>query len=207
MQMREIMAASPIIPVLTIEDPAEGVELCSAILAGGLKVIEITLRTEKALKAIEAVATAHNSAIVGVGTVLDPLDFARARDAGAVFSVSPGLHPDMVAAASKAGINYLPGIQTASEAYLGLSLGLDALKFFPAEAAGGPNALKQLGPVYPGLHFCPTGGLTMERAKDYLALANVPCAGGSMVTPADLVAAKDWAAIETLSRTAAALGQ
>ena len=204
MAVRDVLRRVPYIPVVTVERAADAGDLVRALADGGLPVVEITLRTPEAMAAIEAAAKVDGIA-VGVGTVLDPADFARSRDAGAVFAVSPGLDADLVAAAADAGIDYLPGIQTASEAQFGLKLGLDALKFFPAKAAGGPGQLSQLAPVYPGLVFCPTGGIGIGDAPDYLALGCVACVGGSHPAPADLIRARDWAAIRTRSAEAAAL--
>jgi len=205
MTIRAVLARSPVIPVLTIEDAAMATDLAGALIAGGLPVIEITLRTEAGLEAVSRVAKAFPEASVGVGTVLDEADFARARDAGAVFAVSPGLVPEMAGAANAAGIAFLPGVQTSSEIMTARRLGLDTLKFFPAEASGGVYGLKQFAPVYPDVVFCPTGGLTLQNAPDYLACPNVICIGGGMATPADALAAQDWDAIRRTAAVAAGL--
>jgi len=205
MAIEAVLRGTRMIPVLTIDHPEDAVPLCSALAEGGLPVLEITLRTSAALGAVEAAAKALPEATIGVGTLLDAADFARARDAGASFAVSPGLSLELVDAASDAGIDYLPGIQTSSEAMNGYRAGLRALKFFPAKAAGGTYGLKQLAPLYPGLMFCPTGGIGFDDAPDYLAQPNVACIGGSFASPSDLVAARDWPAITALARKAAAL--
>ncbi len=205
MAIETVLAATRFIPVLTIERSEDAVPLCETLLAAGLPVLEVTLRTASALAAVEAAAKALPEAIVGVGTVLDTGDFARACDAGARFAVSPGLNMDLVEAASQAGMDYLPGIQTSSEAMAAYRQGMRSLKFFPAKAAGGAYGLKQLAPLYPGLRFCPTGGITFEDAPDFLAETNVACIGGGLATPAGLVADRNWAAIADLARRAAAL--
>ena len=205
MAIETVLRSTRMIPVLTIERMEDAVPLCSALAEGGLPVLEITLRTGPALAAVEAVATALPESTIGVGTLLDAADFARSRDAGAGFAVSPGLSMDLVAAAGADGIAYLPGIQTSSEAMNAYRAGLRALKFFPAKAAGGTYGLKQLAPLYPGLMFCPTGGIGFADAPDYLAQPNVACVGGSFASPGDLVAARDWSAITALARKAAAL--
>ncbi len=172
---------------------------------GGLLVLEITLRTASALAAVEAVAKALPEAIVGVGTLLESADFARARDAGAVFAVSPGLNMDLVDQAASAELAYLPGIQTSSEAMTAYRAGLRCLKFFPARAGGGIYGLQQLAPLYPGLRFCPTGGIGFDDAPDYLAEPNVACVGGSFASPRALIESGDWSAIAELAARAAAL--
>ena len=205
MAIDAVLRRTRMIPVLTINQVADAVPLCAALVEGGLPVLEITLRTASALAAVEAVAKALPEASVGIGTLLDGADFARARDAGACFAVSPGLNMDLVADARSVGIDYLPGIQTSSEAMTAYRAGLRSLKFFPAKAAGGTQGLGQLAPLYPGLMFCPTGGIGFNDAPDYLAQANVACIGGSFASPSDLVAAGDWTAITKLARQAAAL--
>lgn len=205
MAIETVLAGTRFIPVLTIERSEDAVPLCRTLLDAGLPVLEVTLRTEAALAAVEAAAKALPRAIVGVGTVLDAADFARARDAGARFAVSPGLNMDLVEAAEAAGMDYLPGIQTSSEAMAAYRQGMRSLKFFPAKAAGGVYGLKQLAPLYPGLKFCPTGGITFEDAPEFLAEANVACIGGGLATPAALVAERNWDAIADLARRAAAL--
>lgn len=205
MAIETVLASTRFIPVLMIERAEDAVPLCETLVAAGLPVLEITLRTTAALSAVEAAAKALPEAIVGVGTVLEAADFARARDAGARFAVSPGLNMDLVDAAEDAGMDYLPGIQTSSEAMAAYREGMRSLKFFPAKAAGGVYGLKQLAPLYPGLMFCPTGGITFDDAPDFLAEANVACIGGGLATPAKLVADRNWDEIAGLARRAAAL--
>jgi len=202
---RALCALAPIVPVLVIEDADLARPLAEALVSGGLPALEVTLRTQAALDAIRAmsdVAGGH----VGAGTLLTPEDARAAKSAGATFGVSPGATDDLLAACEAEGLPLLPGAATASEAMRLLARGYDMLKFFPAEAAGGAPALKALGAPLPRIAFCPTGGVGPGNAARYLALPNVPCAGGSWVAPADRVAARDWAAIETLARDAARLG-
>jgi 2-dehydro-3-deoxyphosphogluconate aldolase/(4S)-4-hydroxy-2-oxoglutarate aldolase len=205
MAIDSVLATSRFIPVLTIERPQDAVPLCTTLFEAGLPVLEITLRTASALAAVEAAASVLPDAIIGVGTVLDAGDFGPALDAGAVFAVSPGLNMDLVEAAEDIGIDYLPGIQTSSEAMAAWREGLRSLKFFPAKVAGGTHGLKQLAPLYPGLSFCPTGGISFDEAPAFLAEPNVACIGGSLATPAKLVEARDWRAIGALAKKAAAL--
>ena len=205
MAIETVLNSTRFIPVLTIDRPEDALPLCTTLVEAGLPVLEITLRTAAALGAVAAAAKALPGAIIGVGTVLDTADFVRARDAGAIFAVSPGLNMDLVEAADDAGIDYLPGIQTSSEAMAAYREGMRSLKFFPAKAAGGTHGLKQLAPLYPGLRYCPTGGITFEDAPDFLAEPNVACIGGGLASPAHLVAEKNWPAIAELARRAAAL--
>lgn len=201
----EIMTLSPVIPVLVIDEIDSAAGLAQALVGGGLRVLEVTLRTPAALAAIAAMARAAPDAIVGAGTVLNPDDLQRARDAGARFIVSPGLTPGLARAAEAAGIPLLAGVATCGEIMAGLDLGLDHFKFFPAENIGGAPALNSIASPFPKVRFCPTGGITLQSAPQYLALPNVLCVGGSWVAPKDAVAAGDWARIETLAREAAAL--
>ena len=200
-----ILARSRVIPVLTIEDVDDALPLCGALHAGGLGVVEITLRTAAALAAVAVVVRAIPDIAVGVGTLLDGRDFLRAHDFGAAFAVSPGFDPDLVAQADRAGIAYLPGVQTSSEAMAARRSGLRYLKFFPARAAGGIPFLQQLAPVYPELRFCPTGGIGFEDAPAYLAEPTVVSIGGSFAAPASLIRNRDWRAITALAARAAAL--
>ncbi|MBM86063.1 MAG: keto-deoxy-phosphogluconate aldolase [Rhodospirillaceae bacterium] len=205
MAIENVLKLARVIPVLTIEDVEDAVPLCSALAEGGLPVLEITLRTPAAIPSVEMAVKALPDATIGVGTLLDETDFAKARDAGAKFAVSPGLNMDLVAASVVEEIDYLPGIQTSSEAMSAYRSGLRALKFFPAKAAGGTYGLAQLAPLYPGLVFCPTGGISLDEAPAYLDQPNVACVGGSFASPNDLVTARDWTAITELARHAAAL--
>ncbi len=196
----DILRRARTMPVLTIADAADAVPLAEALAAGGMTVLEITLRTAAALDAIAAIARALPDVLVGAGTLLSPPDFARAANAGACFALSPGATPALLAAAATSPLPFIPGIATASEAMAARDAGFTALKFFPAEQLGGARALASLGAPMPDLMFCPTGGISAENAPAYRALANVACVGGSwMATPA-LVAARDWSAITQLAR-------
>jgi 2-dehydro-3-deoxyphosphogluconate aldolase/(4S)-4-hydroxy-2-oxoglutarate aldolase len=201
---RDLGDRAPIIPVLVVQDAAQARPLAEALVAGGLPVLEVTLRTPAALDAIAAMAAVPGGA-VGAGTLVTAADVSAAKAAGATFGVSPGATPELVAACIAEELPLLPGAATASEAMALLAQGYDMLKFFPAEAAGGARWLKSVAGPLPQVAFCPTGGITAGNARDYLALPNVPCAGGSWVAPAERVAAGDWPAIEALAREAAAL--
>jgi 2-dehydro-3-deoxyphosphogluconate aldolase / (4S)-4-hydroxy-2-oxoglutarate aldolase len=202
----QLLEISPVIPVVVIDDVADAVPLAEALLSGGIRVIELTLRTPVALAAISAVRSAVPDIIVGAGTVTSPALAARSAEAGASFLVTPGSTPAVLDACFATGLPFLPGASTVSEAMALAERGLTALKFFPAEAAGGVNYLKSIGGPLPGLRFCPTGGISLASAPSYLALKNVGCVGGSWLTPADALAAKDFARISTLAKEAAALG-
>ena len=195
---------APIIPVLVVEDVAVARPLAEALIAGGLPVLEVTLRTGSALDVIREMAKVEGG-VVGAGTLLTPEDVQNAVNGGARFGVSPGATDRLLNACEAADLPLLPGAATASEAMALLERGYTVQKFFPAEANGGAPALKAIGAPIPQVRFCPTGGVSLKNAADYLGLSNVLCAGGSWVAPADLVTAGDWAAIETLAREAAAL--
>jgi 2-dehydro-3-deoxyphosphogluconate aldolase/(4S)-4-hydroxy-2-oxoglutarate aldolase len=203
-QTREICALAPIVPVLVIEDAGSAALLAKALIAGGLPALEVTLRTPAALDAIRAMAQVPGG-FVGAGTLVTPQDVRAAKDAGATFGVSPGATDELLAACEAEGLPLLPGAATASEAMRLLARGYDMLKFFPAEASGGAPALKAIGAPLPQITFCPTGGVNPDNAESYLSLSNVLCAGGSWIAPAKLVAAGQWADIETLAREAAKL--
>jgi len=201
----DVMRLSPVLPVVVIEDAGRAEALARALIAGGISTIEVTLRTTAALDAIRAIASAVPEMVVGAGTVLKDNDLAAAIDAGARYALSPGGTPKLLKAARKRGVPFIPGIASSSELMRGMELGYTAFKFFPAEQLGGVAALKaQAGPL-PQAKFCPTGGVTLASAKTYLALSNVLCVGGSWVTPADKIAAGDWAGIEVLAREASGL--
>lgn len=202
---RDICALAPIVPVLVMDDAARARPLAEALVAGGLPALEVTLRTPAALDAIRAMAAVPGG-VVGAGTLVTPEDVRAAKAAGAQFGVSPGATDALVAACEAEGLPLLPGAATASEAMRLLEQGYDMLKFFPAEASGGAPALKAIGAPLPQIGFCPTGGVSPANARDYLALPNVICAGGSWVAPGDKVQAGDWAGIEALAREAARLG-
>jgi len=205
MAIRDILALAPVIPVLTIEKLEHAVPLARALCAGGLRVLEVTLRTPAGLPAIEAMRKAVPEAVVGVGTLARPEDFALADSAGAQFGVSPGLTAALAAAAASASFPLLPGIMTPSELLAGLGWGFTTFKLFPAQQAGGIGMLKALGAPFPEVVFCPTGGISRATAPDFLELKNVACVGGSWVAPTESVRSGDWAAIEALARDAAAL--
>jgi 2-dehydro-3-deoxyphosphogluconate aldolase / (4S)-4-hydroxy-2-oxoglutarate aldolase len=182
----------PVIPVVTVHRIEQAVPLARALARGGLTVIEVTLRTEAAAAAISAIARELPEVTVGAGTVLRAADVSRARDAGARFLVSPGLTPELAGAGLGSGLPYLPGAVTPSEVMAARDIGFSFLKFFPAVPSGGVAALKALAPVFPGVAFCPTGGLDERNAADFLALPNVPVVGGAWMAPAELIEADDW---------------
>ena len=200
-----ILKLQPVVPVLIVEDAASAVPLARALVAGGLKAIEITLRTPAALDAVKAVAAEVEGAHVGAGTILNARDYEAAVKAGSTFIVSPGVAPGVLSAAKDSSVPLLPGAATASEVMTLREAGYEVLKFFPAEQAGGAAYLKALSSPLAGTVFCPTGGISLKNAHDYLSLPNVVCVGGSWVAPKDLVAAGDWAGITKLASEAAAL--
>lgn len=206
MNALDVMQCGPVIPVIVIDRLADAVPLARALVAGGVRVLELTLRTPLALAAIERVAAEVEGAIVGAGTITRAQDFDAVRRAGAVFGVSPGLTPDLAAAARASGLPLLPGVMTPSEVIAARSAGYTELKLFPAQQAGGVAILKALGGPFPDVRFCPTGGISAETAAQFLALPNVVCVGGSWLTPADAVAAGDWARITALARAASGSG-
>ena len=205
MNIREIAGLSPVIPVLTITDLEHAVPLAAALLAGGLRVLEITLRTPVALAAVAGIRKALPEAIVGVGTLTRAVDFAAADRGGAQFGVTPGFTPELSAAARGARFPLLPGVMTPSETIAARHAGFSVLKLFPARQAGGIGMLQALAAPFPDVLFCPTGGITRESAPDYLALSNVVCVGGSWVAPPALLEAADWSGVEALARDAAGL--
>ncbi|AST35050.2 bifunctional 4-hydroxy-2-oxoglutarate aldolase/2-dehydro-3-deoxy-phosphogluconate aldolase [Ralstonia solanacearum] len=208
MGIDSVVQAGPVIPVLQFQSVDEGVAVCRALHAGGIRTFEITLRTPVALEVIRAVARDLGSdALVGAGTLTRPEHFQQAKAAGAVFAVSPGITPALAQAQAKSGLEWLPGIATPSELILAQEFGLNTLKFFPAEAAGGIPMLKSIHGPFGDVRFCPTGGITPKTAPDYLALPNVVCVGGSWMVPKDKIAAGDWAGITALASEAAALAR
>ncbi|MFE9764737.1 bifunctional 4-hydroxy-2-oxoglutarate aldolase/2-dehydro-3-deoxy-phosphogluconate aldolase [Streptomyces sp. NPDC005808] len=200
-----VLDLAPVVPVVVIADAADAVPLARALVAGGLPVIEVTLRTPAALDAIRAVAAEVPDAVVGAGTVLSPAQVAQSVDAGARFLVSPGWTDVLLAAMEGSGVPFLPGVSTTSEVVALLERGVRDMKFFPAQAAGGTAYLKSLAGPLPQARFCPTGGIGPASAPEYLALPNVGCVGGSWMLPEDAIAARDWGRIESLAREAAAL--
>jgi len=200
--MRQLLRRAPVIPVYTPSAVDEAVQVANALVRGGLPVVEVTLRTPVALAAIRAMIEHVPGAVVGAGTVLDADQLEAVHSAGAAFAVSPGATPSLLAAAVARGMPLLPGVATASELMQAMQAGLDCLKFFPAAQAGGPAMLQAWGGPFPGLQFCPTGGITPDTAADYLRLPNVSCVGGSWLTPRSLLEAGDWAGVEALARAA-----
>mgnify|MGYP001416572172 CR=1 FL=1 len=205
MNILEVMRVGPVIPILVIEDLAQAVPLAQALVAGGVRVLEVTLRTSVALAAIRAIAREVPEVIVGVGTLTRPDEFAMARDAGACFGVTPGLTPVLIEAARETGLPLLPGVMTPSEVIAARLAGFREMKLFPAQQAGGMGMLRALAGPFPDVTFCPTGGITAETAPEFLALPNVGCVGGSWLTPKTALAAEDWSVITALARQAAAL--
>ncbi len=205
MNIREIAALAPVIPVLTIDELEHAVPLARALVAGGLRVLEITLRTPVALAAVQAMAEAVPQAVVGVGTLTRAADFAAAGRAGAQFGVSPGLTAELASAARGARFPLLPGVMTPTELIAARAAGFNFLKLFPAQQAGGLGMLQALAAPFPDVAFCPTGGVTRASAPEFLALPNVLCVGGSWVAPRALLQAGDWRGIEELARDAAGL--
>lgn len=202
---RSLASHGPVIPVIVLQRVQDAVPLAEALLAGGVKVLEVTLRTAVALQCIEAIAKALPEAVVGAGTVLSAADAQAALNAGSRFAVSPGYTSALGQACRQLGLPLLPGVATASEVMSANADGLSFLKFFPAVQAGGLAMLKALGGPFPDIVFCPTGGISIETAPQFLALGNVAVCGGSWLTPADAVAAGDWARITGLARQAQAL--
>jgi 2-dehydro-3-deoxyphosphogluconate aldolase/(4S)-4-hydroxy-2-oxoglutarate aldolase len=203
-QPRDVLHTSPVMPVMVIQNLDDAVPLAKALVAGGVRVLEITLRTPVALEAIRLISQEVKDAVVGVGTITTPAQLKAAEDAGAVFAISPGLTPTLLAAAQKSSIALIPGIASISELMLGMEYGLDHFKFFPAEAAGGIPMLKAIAGPIPQVTFCPTGGISPENYQAYLKLSNVACVGGSWLAPADVVKAKDWSKVTELAQLAIA---
>jgi 2-dehydro-3-deoxyphosphogluconate aldolase/(4S)-4-hydroxy-2-oxoglutarate aldolase len=198
------MRIGPVIPVIVIEELAHAVPLAKALVAGGVRVLEVTLRTPVALAAIRAMAHDVPEAMVGVGTLTRPEEFAEARAAGACFGVSPGLTSALVEAARESGLPLLPGVMTPSDVIAARLAGFREMKLFPAQQAGGIGMLKALAGPFPDVTFCPTGGITAETAPEFLALPNVACVGGSWLTPKAALAAGHWQAITVLAGRASA---
>ncbi len=205
--IKEIMNTSPVVPVMVIHKLEHAVPLALALVEGGLKVLEITLRTPVAIEAIKKIKAEVPGAIVGAGTVINLATLKLAIDAGSEFLVSPGVTESLIDAALKTGVPILPGVISPSEVMRLLEKGVTEMKFFPAEAAGGIPMLKSIGGPLPQATFCPTGGIIPNNAKDYLALPNVACVGGSWMAPADLVDAEDWAEITRRAAEAASLSK
>ena len=203
-QPTDVLNAGPVMPVMVIKNLDDAVPLAKALVAGGIKVLEITLRTPIALEAIRLISQEVKEAIVGAGTITTPEQLKAAEAAGAVFAISPGLTPALLMAAKEGNIALIPGISTLSELMVGMEAGLDHFKFFPAEAAGGIPMLKAIAGPIPQVTFCPTGGISPENYNAYLSLNNVACVGGSWLVPEDAVKEKNWAKVTELAKLAIA---
>lgn len=199
---KTVLTSCPVMPVMVIQAIDDAVPLAKALVAGGIKVLEITLRTPIALEAIRQISQEVEDAIVGAGTIANPKQLQAAQDAGAKFAISPGLTPALLDAAVAGDIALIPGIATLSELMLGISYGLEYFKFFPAEAAGGIPMLKAIAGPFPQATFCPTGGISPENYQAYLQLPNVACVGGSWLAPQSAVAEKNWAKVTELAKQA-----
>ncbi|WP_186058714.1 bifunctional 4-hydroxy-2-oxoglutarate aldolase/2-dehydro-3-deoxy-phosphogluconate aldolase [Burkholderia gladioli] len=203
--IHDIVKLGPVIPVLAFETVEQGEHVSRALHAGGVKVLEITLRTEAGLKAIERASQLADDIVVGVGTITRPEHCALAKKAGAQFGVSPGLTRDMHQAAKDAGLPLLPGVMTPTDIIAALELGYEVVKFFPAQQAGGIPMLQAFHGPFPTLKFCPTGGVSAQSAPDFLKQPNVVCVGGSWLTPKAALAAQDWAEVTRLAQAASQL--
>jgi len=202
--IEKFLRLSPVMPVVTLTDAGVAVDLARALVRGGIRVIEVTLRTPVALQAIERIAKAVPEIAVGAGTVCTVADLKSAAEAGAAFAISPGTTDALLSAGASGPIPYLPAVATASELMTGMAAGYQCFKFFPAGCAGGVSMLNAFGGPFPAALFCPTGGISQATVKSYLDLPNVLCAGGSWLTPADAMNKKDWTQIESLAAKAAA---
>ncbi|MEB3768272.1 bifunctional 4-hydroxy-2-oxoglutarate aldolase/2-dehydro-3-deoxy-phosphogluconate aldolase [Acinetobacter sp. MD2] len=204
-KIEDVVGLGPVIPVLAFDSAEQGEHVSRALHAGGVKVLEITLRTAAGLAAIERASQLADDIVVGVGTITKPEHCAQAKKAGAKFGVSPGLTRDLHLAAQDAGLPLLPGVMTPSDLIQAIELGYDIVKFFPAQQAGGVPMLQAFYGPFPNLRFCPTGGITAATAPDFLKQPNVVCVGGSWLTPKQAVAAQDWAEITRLAQIASQL--
>ncbi|WP_395342694.1 bifunctional 4-hydroxy-2-oxoglutarate aldolase/2-dehydro-3-deoxy-phosphogluconate aldolase [Ningiella sp. W23] len=198
----EIFNQGPVVPVLVIERVEDALPIAEALLKGGINVLEVTLRTSAAMEIIETIAANMPDAFIGAGTVTNRQQLKAVTDAGAKFAISPGLTADLLDAGKKGSIPLIPGVSNISDLMKANDAGYDHLKFFPAEAAGGVQALKSIGGPFPNTVFCPTGGIGPNNYKDYLALKNVKCVGGSWVAPNEAIEDQDWQSITELAKTA-----
>lgn len=205
MNILDIMQASPVMPVIVVDDPAKAVPLARALVEGGIRVLEVTLRTASAMESIKRIIREVPEAITGVGTITSVDQLKAVLDAGAAFGVSPGLGDELLAQVQRAGFPFLPGVMTPTEVMQAHALGFRALKLFPAQQAGGIGMLKALGGPFHDVKFCPTGGVDAKTAAEFLALPNVGCVGGSWIAPTAMVDAGDWAGITALAKAARAL--
>ena len=204
-RLTELLGLAPVIPVITIDRVEDAVPLARALVSGGLRLLEITLRTEAGRDAAAAIVAEVPEAVVGIGTVLTPQDLARSRDVGARFALSPGATPELLDAAAGSDLPFMPGVATASELMMALARGFDIVKFFPAVPAGGIAALKALAGPFPKARFCPTGGVSEDNAAEWLALPNVVVVGGSWLTPAAEIRGGAWDRIAERARRSAGL--
>jgi 2-dehydro-3-deoxyphosphogluconate aldolase / (4S)-4-hydroxy-2-oxoglutarate aldolase len=204
-RLMEIFSLAPVIPVITIDDASRALPLARALVAGGLRAIEITLRTDAAVEAARSIIAQVPDAVVGIGTVLTPQDLERAAALGAAFAVSPGVTTDLLSAAATGSLPFAPGIQTASDLIECVTRGFDLVKFFPAVPAGGLNALNALSGPFPQVRYCPTGGIGATNAAEWLAHPKVVAVGGSWIAPASDIASDAWLTIEERARAAASL--
>ncbi|MDP5032760.1 MAG: bifunctional 4-hydroxy-2-oxoglutarate aldolase/2-dehydro-3-deoxy-phosphogluconate aldolase [Paraglaciecola sp.] len=200
----EIFSQGPVVPVLVIKDVEHAVPLAKALIAGGIRVLEVTLRTPAALEVIAKIAKEVPEALIGAGTVTNRAQLKEVQDAGAMFAISPGMTPDLLEAGNEGDIPLIPGISSISELMKGLDHGYTHFKFFPAEASGGVKALKAIGGPFPDVAFCPTGGISPSNYLDYLALPNVRCAGGSWLVPDGAMENGEWDKITELAKQAVA---
>ena len=205
MNTPEILSLSPVMPVIALQRVADAVPLARALVEGGIRLLEVTLRTPVALDCVRAIRAEVPEAVVGVGTITTAADLAASAKAGAAFGVSPGASAALLQAAAAGPLPFVPGVMTPSDVIHALDAGFQTLKLFPAAQAGGLEMLKAMAGPFPQVRFCPTGGVTLQSAPALLALKNVVCVGGSWLTPAPLIDRGDWASIETLARDAAAL--
>ncbi|XQW86805.1 bifunctional 4-hydroxy-2-oxoglutarate aldolase/2-dehydro-3-deoxy-phosphogluconate aldolase [Thalassotalea piscium] len=199
---KDLFAMGPIVPVLVIENVEDALPIAEALLAANVKVLEVTLRTPSALEVIAKIAKELPEAVVGAGTVTNRELLQRSADAGAKFAISPGLTKDLLQAGNEGDIALIPGISSISELMDGIDLGYDHFKFFPAEASGGVKAIQSIGGPFPNIRFCPTGGININNIRDYLALKNVACCGGSWLVSDEIIANKDWGKITELAKQA-----
>ncbi len=200
----EVFKQGPVVPVLVVKNVDHAVLLAKALIAGGIRVLEVTLRTPVALEVIAKIAKEVPEALIGAGTVINQEQLRQVEEAGAQFALSPGMTPDLLEAGNSGGIAFIPGIATTSELMQAIDLGYTHFKFFPAEAAGGIKAIKSIGGPFPDMIFCPTGGIGPNNYRDYLALPNVRCVGGSWLVPDGAMEAGDWSRISTLAQQAVA---
>ncbi len=200
----DVLNTSPVVPVIVINNLDHAVPLAKALVAGGVKVLEVTLRTPVAIEAIRRIAAEVPDAVVGAGTVTTEEDLNAVADAGGVFAISPGLTPTLLTAAINCPIALIPGISTASELMFGMEYGLREFKFYPAEAVGGIKMIQSLGGPFPQATFCPTGGISPDNYKEYLSLKNVACVGGSWLAPTDALENGDYQRITDLAQEAIA---